>query len=79
MYDKFSVEEINLMCIFDTSDRTALLTDLWERIDDVYDPDMREIFESAIDKLERISDDDFAGIGFYMAGEDDEDFEEMEV
>ena len=79
MYDKFSVEEINLMCIFDTSDRTALLTDLWERIDEVYNPDMREIFESAIDKLERISDDDFAGIGFYMADEDDEDFEETEV
>ena len=76
MYDKFSVEEINLMCIFDTSDRATLLMDLWEGIDGVYDPDMREIFESAIEKLERISDEDFADIGFYMA---DEDFEEMEV
>jgi hypothetical protein len=73
MYDKFSVEEINLMCIFDTSDKAALLTDLWEKIDYVYDPDMREIFESAIEKLESISDDDFEDIGFYMADEDDED------
>jgi len=69
MYDKFSVEEINLMCIFDTSDRTTLLTDLWESIDDIYDPDMRDIFESAIEKLEKISDVDFMGIGLYMADE----------
>ena len=69
MYDKFSVEEINLMCIFDTSDRITLLTDLWERIDDIYDPDMRDIFESVIEKLEKISDVDFMGIGLYMADE----------
>lgn len=67
MNDKFSVEEINLMCIYDTSSCTALLSDLRTGLADVYEPEMREIFESAIIKLENISDAEFADIGFYIA------------
>ena len=72
MNDYFSVEEINLMCIFDTSDRAALIAELRESFPGVYDPDMREIYESAIAKLETISDEDFSGIGFYIADEYDD-------
>jgi len=69
MFDKFSVEEINLMCIYDTSSRTALLDDLHTGLNDVYDPDMRDIFGSVIEKLETVSDEEFADIGFYIADE----------
>ena len=67
MNDIFTVEEINLMCIYDTSSRTALLADLKQGLDDVYEHDMREIFGTAIAKLESITEDDFADIGFYIA------------
>ena len=76
MKDIFSVEEINLMCIYDTSDKAVLIAELRSGLPDIYDPDMRDIYESAIDKLERISEDDFSDIGFYIA---DEYIEETEV
>ena len=53
----FSTEEINLMCIFDINDRQTLLGELRESLPDIYDPEMRDIYESTIDKLERISDE----------------------
>ena len=41
----FSQDEINLMCIYDTSDKTELL---------------KEITETVIDKLERMTNDEFS-------------------
>ena len=67
--DKFTVEEINLMCIYDTSSRTTLLGDLLTGLHDVYDPDMIEIFGTTIEKLETVTDEEFADIGFYVADE----------
>lgn len=77
MNDKFSVEETNLMCIFDTSSRSALLAELTESIDGIYDPDMREVFESTITKLETLTDAEFEDIGFYIADDyiDDDTYE----
>ena len=65
----FSVEETNLMCIFSTDSREAMLSDLRESLPHVYEPEMCEVYESAIAKLERISDSDFAEIGLYIADE----------
>jgi len=75
MKDIFSVEEINLMCIYDTSDKDRLLAELRDALPSVHDPEMRDIYESAIEKLETISDDDFSGIGLYIADEYDEETE----
>lgn len=69
MFDRFSVEEMNLLCIYDTTSRTALISDLCTGLADVYDPDMRDIFISAIEKLETMSDEEFADIGFYNTDE----------
>lgn len=69
MNDIFTVEEINLMCIYDTSSRSALLSDLKMGLDDVYEPEMREIFDTAITKLEKLTEADFSNIGFYIADE----------
>ena len=69
MNDLFTVEEINLMCIYDTSSRPALLSALQMSLVDVYEPEMQEIIINTISKLKKLSDVDFAEIGFYPAEE----------
>jgi len=66
---QFSVEEMNLMCIYNIDSRQSLLADLREGLADVYEHEMREVFESAIAKLENLSDEEFSEIGFYIADE----------
>ena len=73
--DKFSTEELNLMCIFDTNDRGTLRDDLVTALHDVYEPDMIAVFSSTLEKLDTLTDDEFAEIGFYIA-DDDLDMEE---
>lgn len=65
--EKFTVEEINLMCIYDTSDKATLLSDLRAGLRDVYEPEMIEIFDSTIAKLEAVTDEEFTDVGFYIA------------
>jgi len=79
MNDLFTTEEINLMCIYNTSSRAVLLSDLKLSLADVYDPDMREIFDNTIGKLEKLSDSDFSDIGFYIADEYIEDEGEFDI
>lgn len=69
MNEIFTAEEINLMCIFDTSSKTALLSELEMSLADVYDPDMREIFHTAMEKLKSLTDIELSDIGFYIADE----------
>lgn len=57
----FTYEEINLMCIYDTSSRKGLIAEL-TKMRKYLEPDEAEILEltdSAICKLERISDEEF--------------------
>jgi len=65
----FSQEEINLMCIFDTGNRENLIGELRDSLPDIFDPEMRDIYESTIEKLEKISDREFSEIGLYIAEE----------
>jgi hypothetical protein len=52
MTGQFTVEEINLMCIYDTSNRLALIDALVDAMTD-YEDD--ELFELAVRVAERIS------------------------
>ena len=72
--DKFSTEELNLMSIFDTADRETLRNDLVTALHDVYEPDMIELFGSTLEKLDNLTDEEFAEIGFFIA--DDEMYAE---
>ena len=76
MKEIFTVEEINLLCIYDTSDRAALIEDLKISLADVYEPEMREIIHNTIAKLETLTDAELSEMGFYIADEytDEEDF-----
>lgn len=72
--DRFTVEEINLMCIFNTANRGALLSGLRDCLPDIDEPEIAELVRTVIGKLEDMTDEDFAEIGFYPA----DDFEEQE-
>jgi len=61
----FTVEEMNLMCIYETDSKAALLAGIRESLPDVYDPELREIMETVIGKLEPLTDEEFSQIGFY--------------
>jgi hypothetical protein len=69
--DRFSVEELNLMCIFDTSSRDALRNDLVTALHDIYEPDMIDVFSGVLEKLDTITDEEFSEIGFHIADDDE--------
>lgn len=69
----FTVEEMNLMCIYDTGNKAALLTGIRESLPDVYEPELREIMEKTISKLEALTDEEFAEIGFYADYNDEQE------
>ncbi len=62
MNELFTVEEVNLMCIFDTSSRGSLISELTAAIgefdsgDPQSDAEIREIAENALAKLNAMSD-----------------------
>jgi len=68
--EKFTAEQLNLMCIYDTSSLDALKSDLVTALHDVYEPDMVALFGSTLEKLDTITDEEFATIGFYAAEEE---------
>ena len=70
-FDRFSTEEINLMGIFDTTSREALRNDLLTALHDAYDPDMIEVIGGTLEKLDSLTDDEFAEIGIYIADDDE--------
>jgi hypothetical protein len=78
MTDIFTVEEINLICIFNTASRVTLIQDLIDAIDtfDTGDPlsddEMFEIAQNALNKLSKMNDSDFAALDFYPIYDDDE-------
>lgn len=73
MFDRFTVEEINLCCIYNTSSRETLIGELVTGLHGVDDSEMIEIFGNVIEKLESITDAEFDEIGFYSADEFDDE------
>jgi len=65
--DKFSAEELNLMSIFDTTDRETLRNDLVTALHDVYEPDMIELISAALERLDTLTDEEFTELGFCIA------------
>lgn len=73
---KCSIEEINLMCIYDCSDRFKLIDELEEVIPYVEEPEMLELMDNTIDKLYRMTDQEFAELPLYPADEEEPGGEE---
>jgi len=60
--DKFTVEEINLMCVFDGQDRMDMVADIENVIPHIQDSDMVELAGQVLEKLEAMSDEEFAQV-----------------
>jgi hypothetical protein len=69
----FTVEEENLLCIFDTSSRMALMDGIINATPDFEDAELLEIAGNALLKLENMSDAEFASLTFSPEYFDTED------
>ncbi|NBJ83868.1 hypothetical protein D5274_19010 [bacterium 1XD42-94] len=65
--DKFTVEEINLMCVFEGQDRTGMIAEIKNVIPHIQDSDMVELAEQVTGKLEAMSDEEFAQVALDAA------------
>lgn len=76
MFEVFTIEETNLMCIFDTSSREKLIAELNAAIADFEEPELSAIAEGIINKLILMSDDEYAAIELVPVYEDYDDKED---
>ena len=60
--EKFTVEEINLMCVFDRRSRTELIKEIDSVLLHLDDKDMEELAKQVIDKLRNMTDEEFAEV-----------------
>ena len=65
--DKFTVEEINLMCVFEGKDRKGMAADIKNVIPHIQDSDMVELAGQVLEKLEAMSDEEFAQVALEAA------------
>ena len=69
---KISIEMMNLMCMFDHSDRAALKEDMGASFPYIEDTDMADLMRQTIDMVEAMTDEEFAEIEFEPTWDDDE-------
>lgn len=65
--DKFTVEEVNLMCVFEGQDRMCMIADIKNVIPHIQDSDMVELAGQVLEKLEAMSDEEFAQVALEAA------------
>ena len=59
-----TVEELNMLYIVKGDSRNETIDNFFDMLPDIDDEDVKKIAESALEKLQDMSDEDFAGIGF---------------
>lgn len=71
----FTNDEMNLMCIYDTGNRTGLINALSEMRKelDTNEAALRELTDSVLNKLSAMSDEDYAKLELYPDFDDDTD------
>lgn len=71
----FTNDEMNLMCIYDTGNRTELINALSEMRKELStdEIELRELTDSTLNKLSAMSDEDYAKLELYPDFEDDTD------
>ncbi|MCD8382617.1 MAG: transposon-transfer assisting family protein [Clostridiales bacterium] len=70
-YTFFSMEEIDLMWCFDTSDRYMLIEQMEEIAPYIDDPELLALMEQTLDKIYVISDREYAELPLFPTWEDD--------
>ena len=64
---KFTVEETNFMCVFETQDRTQMLADIRQVMPHIKDSNMEELAEQVLGKLRSMNDEEFAEVSLEVA------------
>ena len=78
MIEQLTVEEINLMGVFDADSRTALIADIMTAARDFDEPDLIEIGANVLTKLFKMSDADFDALELYPEYNDYDDFNDSD-
>ena len=60
MMSKFTVEEINFMCVFETQDRMQMLENIRQVMLHIKDSDMEDLSRQVLRKLDGMTDKEFA-------------------
>lgn len=58
--NKFTVEEINFMCVFETKDRMKMIGDIRRVMPHIKDSEMEDLAGQVLGKLEGMNDKKFA-------------------
>ena len=58
--NKFTVEEINFMCVFETKDRMKMIGDIRRVMPHIKDSEMEDLAGQVLGKLEGMNDKEFA-------------------
>jgi hypothetical protein len=72
MNEQFTVEEVNLMCVYDTNSRWGLIDALTDAMTSYGDEELFELAVRVADKLSTMSDADFAELNLCPEYSDDE-------
>lgn len=75
----FTVEEINFMCIFDTSDKGRLLTGIRECLPELLEPELKELAQDVIRRLEAMTNREFAALDLAPEYDDEEETEVQQI
>jgi hypothetical protein len=71
--EKFTFEELALMRIFDTANREALRDELIAGLhdaDEYTEPELISLFGTTLEKLDTLTDEEFAALSIYLDVED---------
>ena len=58
----FTLEEMGLIAVFDTRDRIRLLFGIRESQSDLREPEMKELAQSVLRRMEAMTDQEFAAL-----------------
>lgn len=67
---RLNVEEMNLLYMFDTSNRKAAVQDILDRFPFLKNEELKEICQQTVKKLETMTDEEFVEIDFSIYEED---------
>ena len=71
--EKFTFEELYLMRIFDTTNRETLLEELtigFRDADEYTEPELIDLFDATLEKLDKLTDEEFTALSIYFDVED---------